>query len=357
MTTMQTGKPDDCQNNDSSNLFPMTIDSLRFPLDSTMRIIFTGYFNGIGVEVRSVHEMALLYQMGCFGKGSFSRSKPKRHQSNDSPQIMRKRQFLKRNYWYKKFNTRSETTDSDLFFKEIDELSAKIVSDCENKNVIDLVSSDEDDNNITDFVSPQLDNYNASEKQDMVVVVANSDSEEEDYFANLKPQCCLNKTKLEEKLMLTLQEAFFLLYGLGCLQVVHADKVLNIEQCLELFTETDKHFVTKYVVYHYFRSKGYVVKSGIKFGGDYLLYKDGPGVAHAEFIVIIRNIVEKNSEFNWVSVLGHNRMAVTTLKKVIIAEVVQPNSEIKIPEGLCNYSVRELLLTRNIPVTLNDDFN
>lgn len=27
------------------------------------------------------------------------------------------------------------------------------------------------------------------------------------------------------------------------------------------------------------------------------------------------------------------------------------------PEGLCDYSVRELLLTRNIPVTINNDID
>ncbi|XP_059052587.1 tRNA-splicing endonuclease subunit Sen2 isoform X2 [Achroia grisella] len=352
MTTLQS--QDDCQSNESNKSFPITIDSSRFPLDSTMHIVFTGYFNGIGVEIRSIREMALLYQMGCFGKGTFSRSKPKMYQTDGSPQIMRKRQFLKRNYWYKKFSTTSNTIESDLFFKDIDEISAKILQDCENKNVIDLVSSDDDDEDIRDFANSQMDDCNINEKDDMVVVVANSDSEEDDYFANLKPQCCLNKPQVHEKLMLTLQEAFFLIYGLGCLQVIYSDKLLNVEQSLELFTQTDKYFVTKYVVYHYFRSKGYVVKSGIKFG---VLYKDGPGLSHAEFIVVIRNIREQNCDLNWISILGHNRMAVTTLKKVIIAEVVKPSSETKITEGLSNYSVQEMILTRNIPITLNDDFN
>ncbi|KAM3965722.1 tRNA splicing endonuclease subunit 2 [Aphomia sociella] len=356
MATLQT--EDNCQTNDPNNSFPMTIDSLRLPLDSTLRIVFTGYYNGFAVEVRSMHEMALLYQMGCFGKSSLSRSKPKIHQDDGRPQIMRKRQFLKRNYWHKKFYGIPETSESDLFFKEIDELSAKILSDCENKNIIDLVSSDEDDSIVTSNTSPQRENYNVHEKQDMVVIVANSDSEDDDYFANLKPQCCLNKTKIQEKLMLTMQEAFFLTYGLGCLQVIESDRILNIKQCLEKFTQTDKHFVPKYVVYHYFRSKGYVVKSGIKFGGDYLLYKDGVEVSHADFIVVIRNILEKDCDPNWISILGHIRMATTTLKKIIIAEVIAPSNEvIKLPEDFSKYSVRELLLTRKIPVTLNDDTN
>lgn len=266
--TSQTG--DDCQSNDPNNLFP--IEALRFPLDSSMRIVFTGYYNGFNVEVRSIEEVALLYHMGCFGKGSMSRSKPKLAQSDGSPSIMRKRQFVKRNYWYKKFVDPRKKSDGDEFLKDIDALSAKLISDCEkqlNKEVIDLVSSDDD----LSEPNEDLDNpgkSHSNDKGDVVVIVPNSDSEEDDYFANLKPKCCLNKTKMQEKLILTLQEAFFLLYGLGCLQIVSRDnKLSNVHQCWDLFTAADKNFIPKYVVYHYYRSKGYVVKPGIKFGGDY----------------------------------------------------------------------------------------
>lgn len=273
MTTLQS---EDCQTNDLNESFPMAIESLRlrFPLDNSMRIVFTGHYNGYNVEIRSVEEIALLYHMGCFGKGSSSRSQPKVAENDNSPRIMRKRQFLKRNYWFKKFAGPNTTADADTFMKDIDEITAKIISDSEKrskKDVIDLVSSDEEyggqSNSVHEMKTEQFHNPH---KEDLVVIVPNSDSEDENYFANMKPKCCLNKIKLQEKLMLTLQEAFFLLYGLGCLQIVNIDNtLLSIEQCWELFAVAEKNFVPKYVVYHYYRSKGYVVKSGIKFGGDY----------------------------------------------------------------------------------------
>jgi tRNA-splicing endonuclease subunit Sen2 len=46
----------------------------------------------------------------------------------------------------------------------------------------------------------------------------------------------------------------------------------------------DNPFLTSYVVYHYFRSLGWVVKSGTKFCVDYLLYKKGPVFSHAECV-------------------------------------------------------------------------
>ena len=42
-------------------------------------------------------------------------------------------------------------------------------------------------------------------------------------------------------------------------------------------------FIIKYAVYHHFRSLGWVVRGGLKFSVDYLLYKRGPVFSHAEF--------------------------------------------------------------------------
>lgn len=274
---MSTLQSEDCQTNDlnesSNDLFPTCIESLRFPLDNSMRIVFTGYYNGYNVEVRSTEEMDMLYHMGCFGKGSASRSRPTQSHRDDTVTIMRRRQFLKRNYWYQKFYSSKGTTESDLFLKEVDEVSAKIDADCDkrvNKDVIDLVSSDES----SDDEGDDNKTIDVHDKDDVIVIVPNSDSEEDNYFAKMKPKCCINKIKVQEKLILTLQEAFFLLYGLGCLQIISMDNnILSIEQCWDLFKYTDKRFVPKYVVYHYFRSKGYIVKPGIKFGGDYCKYK------------------------------------------------------------------------------------
>jgi len=46
----------------------------------------------------------------------------------------------------------------------------------------------------------------------------------------------------------------------------------------------DNPFLINYVVYHHYRSLGWVVKGGIKFCVDYLLYKRGPVFTHAEYV-------------------------------------------------------------------------
>ncbi|KAJ3165600.1 tRNA splicing endonuclease subunit sen2 [Geranomyces variabilis] len=46
--------------------------------------------------------------------------------------------------------------------------------------------------------------------------------------------------------------------------------------------DLDHEFAVKYAAYHYYRSRGWVVKSGIKFGAEYVLYKHGPIFRHSE---------------------------------------------------------------------------
>lgn len=50
----------------------------------------------------------------------------------------------------------------------------------------------------------------------------------------------------------------------------------------DLPIQPDNPFLVNYVVYHHYRSLGWVVKGGIKFCVDYLLYKKGPVFNHAE---------------------------------------------------------------------------
>ncbi|KAF3920973.1 hypothetical protein ABW20_dc0101732 [Dactylellina cionopaga] len=111
----------------------------------------------------------------------------------------------------------------------------------------------------------------------------------------------------QEHLQLTFSEAFFLAYALGILSVTMntSSEVISIPDLFRLFCchsafpplspasvslanlNPDNPFLINYVVYHHFRSLGWVVKSGVKFSVDYLLYKRGPVFSHAEFAVLI----------------------------------------------------------------------
>jgi tRNA-splicing endonuclease subunit Sen2 len=56
----------------------------------------------------------------------------------------------------------------------------------------------------------------------------------------------------------------------------------NLTQLQSQWSRPDNPFLLNYITYHHFRSLGWVVKSGIKFCIDFLLYKRGPAFSHAE---------------------------------------------------------------------------
>lgn len=106
----------------------------------------------------------------------------------------------------------------------------------------------------------------------------------------------------QEHLQLTPEEAFFLAYGLGVLEIWEdgANEPLSARSLFRLFRQwsyfppqpstslqPDDPFLVSYVAYHHFRSLGWVVRPGVKFGVDYLLYNRGPVFAHAEFAAVI----------------------------------------------------------------------
>lgn len=131
----------------------------------------------------------------------------------------------------------------------------------------------------------------------------------------------------QEYLQLTLQEGFFLVYGLGMLSIrcpltgVSLSTEELLLRCCSRFTgiettlqslKPDDPFLLDYVVYHHFRSLGWVVRSGIKFSVDYLLYNRGPPFAHAEFAV---NIVPIHRHPSWTRTYLNNERITTSAAK------------------------------------------
>lgn len=76
---------------------------------------------------------------------------------------------------------------------------------------------------------------------------------------------------LEESLVLSLEEAFFLHNSLRCLRIRNFEQTseTSTEEFLNICCALKKNFILHFVAYHYYRSKGWIVKDGLKFGGDF----------------------------------------------------------------------------------------
>lgn len=84
------------------------------------------------------------------------------------------------------------------------------------------------------------------------------------------------------------------------------------QKALQLYEEFDE----KYTVYRDLRENGLVVTPGIKFGCDFAVYKHGPGVEHAPYMVSVKRA---KSEMTATEVVKAGRLATTVRKRFIIA--------------------------------------
>ncbi|KAJ1993707.1 tRNA splicing endonuclease subunit sen2 [Dimargaris cristalligena] len=99
-----------------------------------------------------------------------------------------------------------------------------------------------------------------------------------------------------EVVHLTSEETLFLQWALAVLQVYRLDRslvstpalwgtLLRANQGDPL--DPDNPFLVRYAAYHYYRSRGWVIRSGLKFACDYVLYKQGPAYQHSLFTVLV----------------------------------------------------------------------
>ena len=79
-----------------------------------------------------------------------------------------------------------------------------------------------------------------------------------------------------------------------------------------LYNEFDE----KYAVYRDLRGSGLIVTPGIKFGCDFAVYKYGPGVEHAPYMVSVKNL---RSDISATEIVKAGRLATTVRKRFIIA--------------------------------------
>lgn len=179
----------------------------------------------------------------------------------------------------------------------------------------------------------------------------------------------------QEHLQLTLEEAFFLTYGLGALEIraspdsepVSTTTLFTLSRQHSVFPPTkpsclrpDDPFLLNYVVYHYYRSLGWVVRPGVKFSVDYLLYNRGPVFSHAEFAVMIipeysaaTPESERKESKDWWWLHCINRVQSQVRKSLVVCYVEVPSAEAvkAVGEGdiggvLRLYKVREFVLRR-----------
>lgn len=323
--------------NNTNNNKPLTIT----PLPSRI----TGQFIGPGVWIYDKPDQLTLWQRGFFGKGILSRSDPS-------------------------WETRTRTR-----LLEDTPLSA-IPGGLSEKRDLGTGS--------IEMLHAWAEEFMSDSQKNNDNQVENSD--ELDKWAFLKDM---------EYLQLTPYETIFLTFAIDALIVKNHDQtIMSIDELWKTFQSFHSNafltlplptqqqeqqlpdindFIPKYVCYHYYRAKGWVVREGMKYGTDFLLYKSGgPVFHHADLGILIYPFIRSSTcsepwsdERAWGWIAGKLRVCGQARKKLSIAFVELPefllNSDneniqrwMDRPDCIRDCRVWEVAMSRWIPQRTRD---
>ncbi|MCJ1293740.1 hypothetical protein MMC34_005295 [Xylographa carneopallida] len=381
---------------------------LIVPLSSHRKTKLKAYLSS---ETRSVHvtdpnAARILWENGFFGKGNLSRSEPSwldremRRKGlivgETSEEVTRRRREERREFKKERARKERETIESALKNEKTPIVDGPLTQPAESPEIPEDQSmplgTSGDIHALRMPSRALLDSCHpastvVSTGDDGHVQIVDSGEHHAEIDAD---QAMLIEN--QEHLQLTFEEALFLTYGLGVLEVGNMENAepMTTNTLLTLFRvnsyfpsralsdlRSDDLFLISYVVYHHFRSLGWVVRSGVKFGVDYLLYNRGPVFSHAEFAVIIlpsyrhpywqettgRAIgVDKREGRSWWWLHCVNRVQSQVKKTLVLAYVdipppwttvlgdaINDHSQFDIGQMLRSYRVREIIFRRWIP--------
>lgn len=97
-------------------------------------------------------------------------------------------------------------------------------------------------------------------------------------------------------------------------------RALSFDALLALLRRQDKKIATKLAVYADLRSRGYIVKTALKFGAEFRVYEKGvrPGEQHARWILFT---AREHETLNWHDFAAKNRVAHAAKKNLLLAIV------------------------------------
>lgn len=122
------------------------------------------------------------------------------------------------------------------------------------------------------------------------------------------------------RVQLSLLEGLYLLEA-GKLGVKDASgKKVDFDAFLKKAQKVEPKFLIRYLVFKDMRSRGYIVKTALKFGADFRVYDRGikPGEDHAKWVIYP---VHEGETLTWYEFAAKNRVAHSTKKRLLLAIV------------------------------------
>ncbi|RWS07752.1 tRNA-splicing endonuclease subunit Sen2-like protein [Dinothrombium tinctorium] len=313
------------------------------------------------VDVKDEASAVALYLLGYFGKGSLSRNAPvydffrdlklKTIDTLSSSQHMNKEKPNSSD----QSDDSSESSKHDLNKLHINSFLKAFNYIPDKRETIIALYGDQLNSNILPNTLVRSEKFNRRNNNEELL------SEETCAIYDLF-KGTLSETSSSEGLKLGFEEAYFLCYGLGVLSIFSDEtkNELDLLQIWELFchlynSNDITEFPVLYAVYHYFRAKGWVVKSGLKYGCHFVLYKEGPPFYHSLFSVkIIKQLDnERQTALSWQYLVGFHRASQCVAKEPMLCYVFIPKNLdpqcYKSPKVIESFKIQTCLIERFVP--------
>jgi len=144
-------------------------------------------------------------------------------------------------------------------------------------------------------------------------------------------------------LQLGLEEAFYISSGQAEFQIAvmtNEEKVvLCVDDLWNIFTTLQEKFRYRYIAYCYYKQKGWIVRDGLLYGADYLLYCKSPELCHSSYLVDIfvyyengdiRENIIASSHLNLIASL---RVSESVKKEYLMCSIILSS----FPQPSCSY--------------------
>lgn len=121
----------------------------------------------------------------------------------------------------------------------------------------------------------------------------------------------------QDELQISLMEAHYL-QEKGKITILDHGKIFSLDEMRELIQNKD--LLYRYIVFRDLRNRGYIVKTGFKYGSEFRLYERGksPGDGHSDFVV---KVVTENQDISVLNFSSYVRVAHGVNKKLLLAVV------------------------------------
>jgi tRNA-intron endonuclease, archaea type len=123
-------------------------------------------------------------------------------------------------------------------------------------------------------------------------------------------------TQFDHPLVLDLVEGYYLTLKSKLKLCTMDGSPITVSNIKSICKKQYNEFDSKYLVFQNLRDKGYIVSPGIKFGCDFAVYEQGPGIDHAPYLV---QVSKPGSDITATGIVLAGRLATTVKKQFIVA--------------------------------------